>query len=152
MEVFTIPETIAPYSFAVASQLPANIPYTKAITQPRTAVYLPILTPLISIPTSMSEVFNYTATNDFYIQYIAILPSSNASTNGAQGYMQVGTMNIGSSTQPFGIATITNITFNEAMYPELLKGQSITIYAGASASGSYVQFLIMLVYKNSVIT
>lgn len=141
--VFYIPNE---YAFATSQSLPKNIQYVYSLVQPLKKNYITIITPLYEVTSTTAQtIFTYTLPYGAYVKQISILPSSNASANGVMYFVQYGTNTISSVNGAYSGASVpTNISFTDGEYPFLNQGDTITLSAYATTSGSYLQLAIIL--------
>ncbi len=124
--------------FAVPLTQPQSVQPIVSLIQPKNVQ--PYLSPLLAVPTTLSNILSITLNQNIYLTSISFLPSSNASTNNVQFYMTYGYYTLGKENELCGLAVPTTFTFPNPYYPVLYSGQQINIYAVASATGSYIQF------------
>jgi hypothetical protein len=132
------------FAFATSSVLPKNIPFTYSLVQPLKKQYKVLLSALLAVSTTFQTIYSFKMPFSAYIKQISILPSSNASANGVIFTLQYGanTIDAGDGT-PSSAAVPNNFAFSDGEYPYLDLGESITLNAGASASGAVLQLAII---------
>ncbi len=120
------------------------LPQTNVYISPNKKQYKVLLTQLIAVPTTLTQIIAFKMQYSAYIKQISILPSSNASANGVVFNLQYGTNVIeGLNGELSGIATPTNITFADAEYPYLNIGDNVIMNATSTTAGSYIQLAIV---------
>lgn len=133
------------FGFATTQPQPTNIPLVQALIEPSNKKYITLVSELKAVSTTSTTLIEYPVTFACYVKQISILPSSNASTNNVVFTVNYG-QNIvtGFSGNGASASVPINIPFTDGQYPKLQMGDTITLTAVASATGSYLQLAVIL--------
>lgn len=126
-----------------ASDKVNSLPAVQVFIQPNNKTYKTIVTQLIAVPTTFGTIVQFKLPYSAHVKQISILPSSNASANGVTFTVYYGVHSIeGINNGQAGASVPMNFAFTDGEYPRLNIGDVITLNAGATTSGAYLQLAI----------
>lgn len=122
-----------------------SLPAVQVFIQPNDKTYKTLVTELIAVPTTFGTILQFKMPYSAHVKQISILPSSNASADGVTFTVYYGVHSIeGINGQNASASVPMNFSFTDGEYPRLNIGDVITLNAGATTTGAYLQLAIMV--------